>query len=415
MRTKSNPGLEPDNWLARRVSSSIEQFRQLEHAGLGALVAESRDGKTIQLEDGRRIVEFASCCYLGFESDPRLVEAAKLSLDRWATQLACARTRIVVQDVVRLEQLLSQILGGMAVTVFQSASLAHVGILPLFAAGVLPSFSFRSPQFILDRKAHASIQVLRAVLESFGRVVNINIDDLNAVEESLQRARRDGHTPIVICDGIGSMGHIAPIEAMLPMLDRVDGYLYCDDAHGFSVLGEHGQGHAMSHLKKSPHRGIVIVSLNKSFGTNGGAAVVPTTNDLQVIQRYATSYAFSGSPALPLVGASIESAMLHLSSELCDRQALFNRNLALLDRELDECPLPVLNQFSTSPVRGVLLGSEKQCIDFCAAILHRGYLVTAALYPTVERDAATARIAISANHTHGQIVGLCNIIRDLAG
>ncbi|MCA9126848.1 MAG: aminotransferase class I/II-fold pyridoxal phosphate-dependent enzyme [Planctomycetales bacterium] len=405
---------EPENWLAQRVAASRDSFRQLENAGLGAKIAQSRDGKTITLSDGQKIVEFASCCYLGFETDQRLVEAAKRSLDCWSTQLACARTRIVTHEVLELEGLLSQILGGMSVTVFQSASLAHIGVLPLFASGVLPSFPMRSPRFILDRKAHASIQVLRAVLESFGAVMMVDIGDLEAVKSNLQSIRRAGDTPVVICDGIGSMGHIAPIEQILLMLEEVDGFLYCDDAHGFSVIGEHGQGHAMTHLRRCPHRGIVVVSLNKSFGTNGGAVAVPTEGDLDLIRRYATSYAFSGSPALALVSASTESARIHLSEELGERQRLFRDNLAVLDLELDGIGYPLINQHSASPVRGIVLAEEDACIKFCSSILRQGFLLTTALYPTVERNAATARIAVSASHSRDEIVGLCRTIRDVA-
>lgn len=85
--------------------------------------------------------------------------------------------------------------------------------------------------------------------------------------------------------------------------------------------------------------------------------------------------------------------------------------MAIFDKELQGHAMPIQNQFSISPVRGVVVGDEKQCIDFCAAILKMGYLVTAALYPTVAKHAATARIAVSANHIAEELTGLCDAIK----
>lgn len=56
-------------------------------------VVAKRDGKVITLDEGRKMVEFVSCSYLGLETHPALKKADIDAIERFGVQVSVARTR----------------------------------------------------------------------------------------------------------------------------------------------------------------------------------------------------------------------------------------------------------------------------------------------------------------------------------
>ncbi len=58
---------------------------------------------------------------------------------------------------------------------------------------------------------------------------------------------------LVLADAVFSMdGDLAPVPELLELCERYDAWLMLDDAHGFGVLGEHGQGVLAHYSVQSP-------------------------------------------------------------------------------------------------------------------------------------------------------------------
>ncbi len=168
-------------------------------------------------------MEFVSCSYLGLESHPDLIAAATEAMRRFGLHFSTSRNRGRPPYLGELEELLSQMYGGAQVAAFTSVSNVHLGLLPLLGAGALPSYPVAEAgvAFLVEKTAHASIQVIRGVLEQIGPTKRFDMTDPTALPAAVSEAAATGRTPIVLVDGVGSMGGLIDVASMLATLEPV--------------------------------------------------------------------------------------------------------------------------------------------------------------------------------------------------
>lgn len=396
------------NWVSNRVRQARDDQQQLFDAGLNGLKVMTRDGKNIELDSGECLTEFLSCSYLGLECDPRLIEGAVQAVEMFGVQFAAARTRALLPPMRELDERLNRIFQGHTVT-FNSVGSAHLGCLPLLGSGELPSYPLRrGPGWIVDRAAHASMQVLQGILCQFGPVLRCDCSDVQQVEDACTTAVAAGNTPIILTDSIGSMRGVYPVNRLLQLAERFDGYLYADDAHGTSIHGLAGGGYALVAATESLRdRMIVLSSLSKAFGATGGAITVRAVADAELIRRHASTYTFGGPLSMGGVGAAVASANIHLSPQLGPLQAALWRNVALID---DLLGARLGNHRIASPIRFVRVGAERDAVSLALHLRRQAIAVTTALFPVVAKGEAMLRLAISANHSQVQLEHLATAV-----
>ena len=85
---------------------------------------------------------------------------------------------------------------------------AHLAILPILGSGELPWYSInpKGLQWIVDKTTHASVQILRGILEQFGCYERISFTDQDKLFTALTICRQNGKTPVLISDSLSSMG-----------------------------------------------------------------------------------------------------------------------------------------------------------------------------------------------------------------
>ncbi|MBC3206144.1 aminotransferase class I/II-fold pyridoxal phosphate-dependent enzyme [Pseudomonas sp. SWRI111] len=396
------------NWVSNRVRQARDDQQQLFDAGLNGLKVVKREGKNIELDSGECLTEFLSCSYLGLECDPRLIEGAVQAVEMFGVQFAAARTRALLPPMRELDERLNRIFQGHTVT-FNSVGSAHLGCLPLLGSGELPSYPLRrGPGWIVDRAAHASMQVLQGILCQFGPVLRCDCSDVQQVEDACTTAVAAGNTPIILTDSIGSMRGVYPVNRLLQLAERFDGYLYADDAHGTSIHGLAGGGYALVAATESLRdRMIVLSSLSKAFGATGGAITVRAVADAELIRRHASTYTFGGPLSMGGVGAAVASANIHLSPQLGPLQAALWRNVALID---DLLGARLGNHRIASPIRFVRVGAERDAVSLALHLRRQAIAVTTALFPVVAKGEAMLRLAISANHSQAQLEHLATAV-----
>ena len=121
--------------------------------------------------------------------------------------------------------------------------------------------------FIVDGRAHASIQINRANLGQMGVVEKVDFENSAALERVAKTAFEQNSTPIFLCDGVGSMRGVAPMRQLIRLCETYAGYAYVDDAHGVSIEGATGCGFAFESLGATPHpRFILTLSLASASG-----------------------------------------------------------------------------------------------------------------------------------------------------
>ena len=145
-------------------------------------------------------------------------------------------------------------------------------------------------------------------------------------------------------------------------------FLYIDDAHGISILGENGAGFARSVFSELGDRTIVAASLGKGFGASGGMLMLGTAAQELLFRRFSVAHAFSASLNTAAVGAAQASVRIHHTEELTMRQLALRRNLALLDQLL-----PSGAMSSDLPIRTIRLGDELMSVGAARQLLQLGF------------------------------------------
>ncbi|MDT5210433.1 MAG: hypothetical protein QOF67_2848 [Mycobacterium sp.] len=388
------------NWVASRVSKTSDSLDRAFAEGLTGhvITARDRDGKRVTLEDGSEAVEFVSCSYLGLETHPDLIAAATDALNVFGLHFSTSRNRGRPPFLGELEALLSQMYGGAQVAAFTSVSNVHLGLLPLLGAGALPSYPVADAgvAFLVEKTAHASIQVIRGVLEQIGPTRRFDMTDPAALPIAVHEVAAAGRTPIVLVDGVGSMGGLIDVASMLAILEPFGGHLYVDDAHGVSIEGPLGAGYAFEALGGTLPENVVLAgSLSKAFGGAGGFAVVPSQDDMRVLRKFANPLVFGHSIMLPMLAANVAAARLHVGGQVAELQQRLWRNAAEFDRLTAG---RLVNAGLRSPVRGALFDTEDEAFAAARRLKEAGVLVLPAFYPTVAKGTGLMRFGVSALH-----------------
>ncbi|MGW0538196.1 aminotransferase class I/II-fold pyridoxal phosphate-dependent enzyme [Streptomyces sp. NPDC003032] len=398
MTTDGQHAGKPANWVAARIDRTTDSLDRAFDEGLTGHVITGREGKEVELADGGSAVEFVSCSYLGLEQHPSLVSAAQDALLRFGVHFSSSRNRMRPMYLGRLEEILGQIYGGRPVVPFTSVSNVHLGVLPLLGNGALPGYpvSARGPAFLVEKTAHASMQVLRGVMEQIGPVNRFDLTDPESLAGGLSEAVAEGRTPIALVDGVGSMGGLIDVVTLAETLRSAGGLLYVDDAHGISIDGAQGAGYAYEAFENGlPDNVMLAGSLSKAFGGAGGFVVLPSQADVRVLRKFANPLVFGHSIMLPLLAADVAAAELHLNGEVARLQERLWSNAALFDK-LAEGRLVSAGQ--RSPVRGAHFGTEAAAFEAARRLRTAGVLVLPAFFPTVAKGTGLIRFALSATH-----------------
>ncbi|MFD5111286.1 aminotransferase class I/II-fold pyridoxal phosphate-dependent enzyme [Streptomyces sp. NPDC058220] len=398
---------ERSNWVAARVDKTSDALTRAIATDLTSHVFAAREGKEVILADGGRAVEFISCSYLGLDTHPALVEAAVATLRRVGVQFSSSRTRMRYEDLEALESLLGTIYGGRHATCFTAVGSVHLGVLPLLGSGVLPSYpvAANGVAFLVERTAHASLQVLRGVLEQIGTVDRFDCENPDDLAAKLAVIHGAGRTPVVLVDGVGSMGGLIDVRALYELCAAADGYLYVDDAHGVSITGAQGAGFAYEEFRDLPgglpDSVIIVGSLAKAFGgSNGGFVVLNSEEDTVQLRKFGNPLIFGGPIALPVVSACRVSAELHVDGTVARLQQDLWRNTELFDSRTGGA---LFNAGTRSPIRGALFDREDDALLAAGRLRKAGVIVTPAFFPTVAKGSGLIRMAVSAAHTAEQI------------
>lgn len=388
---------------ATMISAAGSSFEAASYHGIMALYARPMPGRLVHLvAENRDIVDFVRCSYLGLDNHELVISAADQTLrDAGTLHWSCARTRLNFSILGELEENLSDLFQARVLT-FTTVLAANMSALPLLASGHLTDG--QKPLVVFDRAAHATLAHHKAVVAEDTAVETIRHNDMNALE-ALCRSH-----PCVayVCDGVYSMGGHAPLEALRDLQDRYGLFLYIDDAHGISIIGEQGAGFARSVFASLGERTIIAASLGKGFGASGGILMLGTAAQELLFRRFAIAHAFSASLNTAAIGAAAGSAIIHRMPELRRRQINLRENLALLDQLM-----PSPDAASLLPIRTIRLGDELQSVAAARQLLSLGFYTSAIFFPTVARGEAGLRLCLTASHTTEQIEALCRAIQSI--
>ena len=358
-------------------------------------VLDSAQGTRVRV-GGRELLNFSSNDYLGLAADPRLVDAARRSLDAYgvgsgASPLVSGHLR-AHEDA---EERFAAFCGLPRAILFASGYAANIGILTVLAGPEAEIFG--------DRLNHACLHDgARLSRAAYTRYAHLDMDEL---ERALCASRAP--TRIVATDAVFSMdGDIAPLPRLVELCERHDAWLVVDDAHGVGVLGARGRG-SLEHFNVASPRIVYMATLGKALG-GYGAFVAGTDHAIEWLLQRARTYIFS--TALPPMLAAVAAAALGVVEDdpaivrrLRDRIAEFRAACAAL-------AVPVLA--SGTAIQPIVVGSAGRALEVSARLLERGFLVPAIRPPTVPKGTSRLRVSLSAAHERGEVERLARALAE---
>ncbi|OIR06691.1 8-amino-7-oxononanoate synthase [mine drainage metagenome] len=347
----------------------------------------------------KHFLAFCSNDYLGLANHPDLVTAMQKAagdsgVGSGASNLITGHHRY--HDA--LEKQLAKFVDLPAALLFSTGYMANIGVI-----GALMG---RNDAVFADKLNHACLN--DGVYYSLAEFNRFPHNDVAGLEAMLKAST--AKLKMIAADAVFSMdGDIAPIPEYLALCEKYDAYLYLDDAHGFGVLGEHGQG-SLNHcytklnMPKSP-RIIMMATLGKAAGV-AGAFVAGEQVVIDYLIQSAKSYVYS-TPAPPALSATL-SASVRLIEQGDDLRAHLRMLIAYFKANLNTKKWQLMP--SDTSIQPLLVGDNLEALALSEYLQTHGILVPAIRPPTVPVGTARLRISLSAAHSLDDVKKLIDVL-----
>jgi 8-amino-7-oxononanoate synthase len=369
-------GFDPTRRLAALDAQQLRRTRR---------VVQTKHGVTLQL-DGEQLLSFCTNDYLGLAQHPALIQAAQAAAAQYgvgASSSAIISGHEAPHEL--LESELAEFMGLPRALYFGSGYLANVGVIPALVG--------RGDAVFSDALNHACLidgmRLSRADVHVYPHL------DVHMLDQQLSTS--NAANKLVVTDAVFSMdGHVAPLPELLALCQRHHARLLIDDAHGFGVLGEHGQG-SLAHFGLSaaahPHL-IYMATLGKAAGC-AGAFVAADAPTVEWLMQSARTYLFATSTPAMVVQA-VRASLKLIATEPWRRQRL----VALTTRLREGTQgLPLNHVNSPTAIQPILIGENQAALNAAAHLRAQGLWVPAIRPPTVPAGTARLRVSLSAAHT----------------
>lgn len=363
-----------------------KELEEIENAGLykRERVIITPQSAEIKVQDGQEVINFCANNYLGLSNHPRVVEAAKATLDKYGYGMSSVRFICGTQDIHKqLEEKLSAFLGTEDTILYAAAFDANGGVFePLFND---------QDAIISDELNHASIiDGVRLCKAQRFRYKHDNMEDL---EEKL-KATQDLRHRIIVTDGSFSMdGTIAQLDKICDLADKYNALVMIDESHCSGFLGKTGRG-THEHHHVMDRIDIITGTLGKALGGASGGFTSGKKEIIDMLRQRSRPYLFSNTLAPAITGASI--AVLDMLSETTELRDKLESNTKYFREKMTEAGFDI--KPGIHPIVPVMLYDAKLSQVFASRMLEEGIYVIGFYYPVVPQGKARIRVQISAGH-----------------
>lgn len=365
----------------------FEELKSIKESGLykNERTIVTPQGADIRVISGDEVINFCANNYLGLSSHPRVIQAAKDSLDTHGFGLSSVRFICGTQDIHKaLEHKLAEFLGTEDTILYAAAFDANGGVFePLFS---------KEDAIISDSLNHASIidgvRLCKAVRY---RYKNNDMADLEQklIESQAQRNR------IIVTDGVFSMdGYIAQLDKICDLADKYDALVMVDECHSTGFVGKTGRGTHEYHNVMG-RVDIITGTLGKALGGAMGGFTSGRKEIIDMLRQRSRPYLFSNSLAPSIVGSAIEVLdILSSSTELRDK---LESNTSYFRSKMTEAGFDIKD--GVHPIVPVMLYDAKTSQIMADKLLEEGIYVIGFFFPVVPKEQARIRVQVSAAHT----------------
>lgn len=369
--------------LKQDLSKELEQIRK------DGLYKEERvittpQGAVIRTTGGDEVINFCANNYLGLSSHPRVVEAAKKTIDSYGYGMSSVRFICGTQTIHKeLEAKIAEFLGTDDAILYAAAFDANGGVFePLLG---------KEDAIISDQLNHASIIDGVRLCKAQRFVYKHN--DMNELEERLKEASA-ARTKIIATDGVFSMdGTIARLDKICDLAEKYDALVMSDECHSTGFVGKTGRG-VHEYRDVMGRVDIITGTLGKALGGASGGFTAAHQEIVDMLRQRSRPYLFSNTLAPSIAGASIE--VLNMLGETTELRDKLERNTQYFRKEMTAAGFDI--KPGEHPIVPVMLYDAKVAQDFAEKLLGKGIYVIGFYYPVVPKGQARIRVQLSAVH-----------------
>ena len=348
-------------------------------------------------EGDKAFLRMNSNSYLGMGLRAEVIEAEEHATRAFGAGPGAVRFISGTYDAhLTLEQELADFHGREAGMIFSSAYAAIVStITPLVTSETV---------LVSDELNHNCIINAMRLSRPAGKEIYAH-NDVAALDDALKAWKGSARRAVVVTDGIFSMrGDHAPLDAIQEVCRRHDdGYaenvvLLVDDSHGVGAFGRTGRG--VEEYTRSGPVDVLVGTLGKAFGVNGGYVVADATT-VRFLRESAQMYIYSNPITVGEAAAALASLRIVTSRE---GEELLGR-LRALTRRFEEGlgRIGIETIAGEHPVVPLMIRDTEKTRELVGHLYDHGVLVTGLAYPVVPRGDEEIRTQINADHTEGDI------------
>ena len=343
---------------------------------------------TVVQMEGRRTIMIGSNNYLGFTSEPEVIEAGLEALKKYGTGCSGSRFLNGTLDIhVQFEKELAEFLKKDDVLTFSTGFQSNLGIISAIAG--------RNDVILCDKENHASIY--DGCRLSYARMVRYEHSDMADLEAKLKEIPEDKGI-LIITDGVFSMsGEICKLPEIVKLARQYGARIMVDDSHGLGVLGAHGRGTA-EYFDLEDEVDIYMGTFSKSLASLGGY-MAASKRVIDFVRHTSRPYIFSASMTPASAACALKSlrllkahpervkALLDISSYM--REGLKKLGVKLID--------------SITPIIPIYVYEDEKAFTACKLLLERGVYVNPVVSPATPVGQALLRTSYTATHTKEQM------------
>ncbi len=353
----------------------------------------------------QQFIKMNANSYLGMSLRPEIIEAEEAAAQQFGVGPGAVRFISGTHTPhIQLEKKLAEFHGREAAMIFSSAYVTSMGVI----------FPLTNKETVLvsDELNHNCIIQAMRLSRPAGKFIYKH-NDMADLDAKLKEAVGKGKRCLVITDGIFSMrGDHAPLAELVEICKKYDGDFeegvisIIDDSHGVGAFGPTGRG---TEDYENAKVDIVVGTLGKAFGVNGGYVVTSQTI-IDYLRETAPMYIYSNPITCSEAAAACKVIEFLDSPEgqkrlqhLKDMTKKFEQGL--LDLGYETIP-------GAHPVVPLMVRDTAETSRLVEFLTENGVLATGLNFPVVPKGDEEIRFQVNADHTVADIDAVLQILKN---
>jgi glycine C-acetyltransferase len=241
--------------------------------------------------------------------------------------------------------------------------------------------------------------------------------DLAQLDGQLEAWKGKARRAVVVTDGIFSMrGDHAPLDEIVAVCRKHDEayeenvILVVDDSHGVGGFGPTGRG--TEEYTASPHVDVLVGTLGKAFGVNGGY-VTSDAALIRFLRESSMMYIYSNPITVGEAAAALKSLHIVDSPEGVARLDRLRALTRRFEEGLGRVGIETIP--GEHPVVPMMIRDTQRTRDLVKYLFDHGVLVTGLAFPVVPRGDEEIRTQVNADHTEADIDHVLSLLASYEG